>query len=101
MSKRVQMVDFRGSTQEKWPSEIFRFGYRKAANDKKVPDPVGSEVFVSATGGVWRECCVSAAATCGADWLYRRVRSFRLHVVHEPDCLKVCCLQCGHIPSAC
>ncbi len=40
------MVGVRGSTQEKWPSEIFRFGYRKAANDKKVPDPVGSEVFV-------------------------------------------------------
>jgi len=40
------MVGVRGSTQEKWPSEIFRFGYRKAANDKMVPDPVGSEVFV-------------------------------------------------------
>ena len=40
------MVEFKGSTQEKWPSEIFRFGYRKAASDKKVPDPVGSEVFV-------------------------------------------------------
>lgn len=39
------MVGVRGSTQEKWPSEIFRFGYRKAENDKKVPDPVGSEVF--------------------------------------------------------
>jgi hypothetical protein len=44
MSKRFQMVGFRGSTQEKWRSEIFRFGYGKAANDKKVPDPVGSEV---------------------------------------------------------
>jgi len=40
------MVGFRGSTQEKWPSEIFRFGYRKAASDKKVPDPVGSGFFV-------------------------------------------------------
>jgi hypothetical protein len=37
------MVSFRGSTQEKSSSEIFRFVYRKAANDKKVPDPVGSE----------------------------------------------------------
>ena len=37
------MVGFKGSTQEKSPSEIFRFGYRKAANDKMVPDPVGSE----------------------------------------------------------
>src|SRR5947207_5604349 len=46
MSKRFQMVGVRGSTQEKWPSEIFRFGYRKSANDKKVPDPVSSEVFV-------------------------------------------------------
>ena len=43
MSKRFQMVGFKGSTQEKWPSEIFRFGYGKAASDKKVPDPVGSE----------------------------------------------------------
>jgi hypothetical protein len=40
------MVGFRGSTQEKLASEIFRFGYRKAVNDKKVPDPVGSAVFV-------------------------------------------------------
>jgi hypothetical protein len=28
------------------PTKIFRFGCRKAANDKKAPDPVGSEVFV-------------------------------------------------------
>jgi len=40
--KKVPMVEFRGSTQEKWSSEIFRFGYRKASNDKMVPDPVGS-----------------------------------------------------------
>ena len=33
------MVGFRGSSQEKWPFEIFRFGY---GNDKMVPDPVGS-----------------------------------------------------------
>jgi hypothetical protein len=46
MSKRLQMVGFRGSTQEKRASEIFRFGYRKAEYDKKVPDPVGSEVSV-------------------------------------------------------
>jgi hypothetical protein len=39
MSKRFQMVGFKGSTQEKQASEIFRFGYRKAANDKMVPDP--------------------------------------------------------------
>jgi hypothetical protein len=38
------MVAFRGSTQEKSPSGIFRFGYGKSLNDKKVPDPVGSEV---------------------------------------------------------
>ena len=46
MSKRFQMIEFKGSTQEKQFSEIFRFGYRKAANDKMVPDPVGSGVFV-------------------------------------------------------
>ena len=40
------MVDFRGPSQEKSTFEIFRFGYRKAANDKKVPDPVGSGVVV-------------------------------------------------------
>ena len=43
--KRFQMVEFKGSTQEKWPSEIFRFGYRKAANDKMAPDPAGSANF--------------------------------------------------------
>jgi hypothetical protein len=46
MAKRFQMLDFRGSTQEKSSSYIFRFGYGKALNDKKVPDPVGSGVFV-------------------------------------------------------
>jgi hypothetical protein len=35
------MVEFRGSTQEKSAFEIFRFGCRKAANDKMVPDRVG------------------------------------------------------------
>ena len=40
------MVGFRGSTWEKSASEIFRFGYGKASSDKKVPDPVGSGVFV-------------------------------------------------------
>jgi hypothetical protein len=39
------MVEFKGSTQEKWPSEIFRFGYRKAGSDKKVPDRVGSALL--------------------------------------------------------
>ena len=49
MSKRFQMVDFKGSTQEP-PSHKatacqgnqLRFGSRKAASDKKEPDPVGS-----------------------------------------------------------
>jgi hypothetical protein len=45
MSKRFQMVGFRGSTQEKPPAAIFRFGYRKAANDKMVPDRVGSGFY--------------------------------------------------------
>jgi len=40
------MLGFRGSTQEKSASKIFRFGYGKAANDKKVPDPVGSGILV-------------------------------------------------------
>ena len=40
------MGGFKGPSQEKSTSEIFRFGYGKASNDKKVPDPVGSEVFV-------------------------------------------------------
>jgi hypothetical protein len=40
------MVGFRGSTQEKRESCFFRFGYKKTANDKMVPDRVGSEVFV-------------------------------------------------------
>jgi hypothetical protein len=42
MSKRCGPLRFKGSTQEKSPSEIFRFGYGKAESDKKVPDPVGS-----------------------------------------------------------
>jgi hypothetical protein len=40
------MVGFKGLTQEKSPSEIFRFSCGKASNDKKVPDRVGSGVFV-------------------------------------------------------
>jgi len=39
------MVELKGSTQEKSPFEIFRFGYGKASNDKKVPDRVGSGGF--------------------------------------------------------
>jgi hypothetical protein len=38
------MVDFRDSTQEKSPSEIFRFGYGRASSDKMVPDRVSSKV---------------------------------------------------------
>jgi hypothetical protein len=41
------MVGFGGSTQEKSFSGIFRFGYRKAANDKMLPDPVGSGPFLT------------------------------------------------------
>ena len=44
MSKRFGPLVFKGSTQEKWRSEFSHFGYKKAANDKMVPDPVGSEV---------------------------------------------------------
>jgi hypothetical protein len=42
MSKRFGPLTVKGSTQEKRHFYFFRFGYRKAANDKKVPDPVGS-----------------------------------------------------------
>ena len=45
-AKRFQMVAFRGSTQEKSASGIFRFDYEKAASDKKVPGPVGSAAFL-------------------------------------------------------
>ena len=41
------MLALRGSTQEKPRSENFRFGNRKAANDKKVPDPVGSDLRIA------------------------------------------------------
>ena len=39
------MVEFKGSTQEKRDSAIFRFGYRKAVNDKMAPDLVGFANF--------------------------------------------------------
>jgi len=40
------MVDFRGSTQEKRVSVMSHFRCGKASNDQKVPDRVGSEIFV-------------------------------------------------------
>jgi len=49
VSKRFQMIGFKGPSQEKRALVIFRFGYAKASNDPAaagVPDPVGSEVFV-------------------------------------------------------
>ena len=36
------MVGFKGSTQEKSEFHFFRSAEKKAANDKMVPDPVGS-----------------------------------------------------------
>ena len=42
MSKRFGPPRLNGSTQEKSSSEICRFGYGKASNDKKVPDRVDS-----------------------------------------------------------
>jgi len=50
MSKRFQMGGFRGSTLKKSHSDIFRFGYGKAANDKRVPDRVGSVVITDSLG---------------------------------------------------
>jgi hypothetical protein len=46
MSKTVQMLGFKGPSQGKSTLGIFRFDYGKASSDKKVPDPVGSGVFV-------------------------------------------------------
>ena len=46
MSKRFGPLRFRNSIREKQAYWIFRFGYGKALNDKKVPDRVGSGVFV-------------------------------------------------------
>jgi len=40
------MGRFTCSTQEKSASEMFRFGYETASNDKKVTDPVGSAEFL-------------------------------------------------------
>jgi hypothetical protein len=54
VSKRFQMLGFRGSTEEKRISKIFRFGYRKVVNDKKVPDPVGSAVLPQKTSNAQR-----------------------------------------------
>jgi hypothetical protein len=48
VSKRVQLVTFRGPSREKSPVENFRFDYGKASNDKREPDPVGSGDISSA-----------------------------------------------------
>ena len=40
------MVEFKGSTQEKRTSEIYRCGFEKASDDKKVPDRVGSGLCI-------------------------------------------------------
>src|SRR5262245_25066025 len=48
MSKRFQIIGFKGSTQEKYCSEIFRSRYGKASNDKRyrtVSAPVSSAIF--------------------------------------------------------
>ena len=49
------MLSSRGSTQEKSTTEIFRFGNAKAANNKKVPDPVGSGFlyYINSLGSHW------------------------------------------------
>jgi hypothetical protein len=46
MSKRFGSLGFKGSTEEKLPSEPSQFGQRKAVNDKMVPDRVGSAEFL-------------------------------------------------------
>jgi hypothetical protein len=49
------MVEFRGSTQEKWPSEIFRFGYGTALDNKgqrrRRRLPFEATLYISALGG--------------------------------------------------
>jgi hypothetical protein len=77
------MVGFKGSTQQERHFEIFRFGYRKAANDKMVPDPVGSGVFVlhliisDSLGHIRRNQNRAHAITCsgvGPSFASRKVR---------------------------
>ena len=56
------MVGFRGSSQEKSPSEVFHFGERKAANDTMLPDPVGSGVLYD------KNCSLGADRSDGRTW---------------------------------
>ena len=44
--KKVPNDWFQGLDLGELASEISRFGYAKAVNDKKVPDRVGSDIFV-------------------------------------------------------
>jgi hypothetical protein len=56
--KRFRPLGLKGSTQEKWTSEIFRFGYRKAANDLAdagVPDPRRLRIYFLSLRGELRE----------------------------------------------
>ena len=47
----ARAADSAGSTQERLASKRFRFGYGKAANDKMVPDRVGSVEFSKSRNG--------------------------------------------------
>jgi hypothetical protein len=49
------MVGFKGSTQEKWIFEIFRFRLKKSPHDKKVPDRVGSGLMFGGGDAVFDE----------------------------------------------
>src|SRR6266403_5660184 len=48
MSKRFQMLPFRGSTQGKSASKIFRFCYKKTANDPAVAGEFRTDHFAAA-----------------------------------------------------
>ena len=58
------MVEFKGSTQEKQRLEIFRFGYGKASNDKKVLDPAGSAVTRVECSATTRANSLKSVAAC-------------------------------------
>ena len=73
--KRFQMVCFQGLDPGEMGFKIFRFGYEKAANDKKVPDRVGSGLIF-----LFRFLLVFLrAARVGSGYCGNHVRSPRRH----------------------
>ena len=65
------MTQLRGSSQEKCGWGIIRFDYKKAANDKREPDRVGSEVYVKIKPT--REICeAKLPSKKGVGWIGRQ-----------------------------